>query len=65
MFNKTYSDGKKRTKRTEDIKYIKDNVFGHCGCYCEALSIVPLGHYAMRGREDIPNIVPQGNDAGR
>lgn len=30
-------DGKKRTKD------IRDNVFGHQGCNCKALSIVPLG----------------------
>lgn len=40
-------------------------MFGHLGCYCEAISIVPLGHYVMRWREDIAVIIPQGNESGR
>ena len=42
---------KRRTKRIKDIKDIKHNMFGHRGCYCEAPSIVPLGHYAIRRQE--------------
>lgn len=40
-------------------------MFGHLGCYCEAISIVPLGHYVMRWREDIAVIIPQCNESGR
>lgn len=40
-------------------------MFGHLGCYCEAISIVPLGHYVMRWGEDIAVIIPQGNESGR
>lgn len=29
------------------------------------LSIVPPGHYVMKGREDISNIIPEGNDSGQ
>lgn len=40
-------------------------MFGHLCCYCEAISIVPLGHYVMRWREDIAVIIPRGNESGR
>lgn len=40
-------------------------MFGHLGYYCEAISIVPPGHYVMRWREDIAVIIPQGNESGQ
>lgn len=49
--------GNKSGKNRTDV--IRNDMFGHWRYNWEALPIVPLGHYA-----DIPNMMPQGNDAG-
>lgn len=55
----------KRGQREQEVLKTLDVICLDSEAVIVKLSIAPPGHYVMKGREDISNIIPEGNDSGQ